>query len=517
MGEDRGFGRNRTIIAAGAVAVLLCGCALPPATEGWTPPAWSDAVGISAADAQPGEGQELNDLGFVQGRIRNDAAGYQARYVEIPGAAEFNSRIEALIRGPLDGVDFQPEAFAVGSGLGERGCVPGSMDWDAERVLSDPATGPVAGTGTAITCEVIAAFGTTVGVALRTVTGSGGSPQSDQKTTLYVDLSTGAVTDSTQLWTPQAAADLWTRAMEYLRRQSGGLSAAPLQPPADEQVALAAQAFGYTTERDDGSFVLTLPRGLASPELAGLGIDQTAEPTTLAVSGDVAANWQSDQAASVYAQQGTAFTGLPQWTPGSTPIDCALLSCVAVTYDDGPGPYTIQLLDTLRAEQAGATFFEQGINVQSNPDITKAVVEAGQEIGSHTMTHADLTKIPLSGAVAEVNRAADLIAGVTGRPVTLYRPPYGATNSAVLGAVGKPAILWSIDTNDWQNPGPQALIDRSVPVAKPGAIILFHDVHVDSVTTAPQILEGLADRGFTMVTVSQLFGGSVPQGVVRNR
>ena len=83
----------------------------------------------------------------------------------------------------------------------------------------------------------------------------------------------------------------------------------------------------------------------------------------------------------------------------------------------------------------------------------------------------------------------------------------------ILGA----AILWSIDTNDWQGPGRAALIQRSVPVSKPGDIILFHDTHRDSVTAAGDVMAGLQDRGFTPVTVTQMFGGKVPPGKVPRR
>jgi peptidoglycan/xylan/chitin deacetylase (PgdA/CDA1 family) len=110
-----------------------------------------------------------------------------------------------------------------------------------------------------------------------------------------------------------------------------------------------------------------------------------------------------------------------------------------------------------------------------------------------------------------------LLTKLTGRAVGIYRPPYGAVDDKVLAAVGQPAILWSIDTLDWKKPGREELARRSVGVATPGDIILFHDLHAETVENADVVLRGLRDRGFTLVTVEQLFGGSVPAGRVTRR
>lgn len=509
----RGWGR---LLVASATVALLAGCSEPLATPGWTPPAWEGASSVRLVAADARTGPALDDLGFVERRVRNDAAGYQARYVEIPGATEFNKAVDAIIRAPLAGAPLEPEAFPSGSGLADRGCVPGSAGWEADRLLTDSATGPANGSGAAVTCEIVAAFGSTVGVAMRTVTGSNGTAATDQTITFYADLKTGTVIDSADRWTPQAASELWTRGVEQLRRAAGGLSGAPIAPPSEEQTALAAQSFGYVRERADGTATITLPAGIASPELAGLGVERTSEPTTVVVDAELLASWQSEAAGSLRSQQGVPFTGLPAWD-ASLPVDCSLLTCIAITFDDGPSQSTPRLLETLRAEQSGATFFMQCKNVSSQPDVVKSVATEGQEIGSHTMTHTDLTQLSAEKASAEVNDCANKISALTGRPVTLYRPPFGAVNAKVLEAVGKPAILWSIDTNDWQRPGPDALIQRTVPVAKRGDIILFHDIHPDSVNTAGRIIEGLKDRGFTPVTVTQLFGDHVPRSVVRSR
>ena len=92
----------------------------------------------------------------------------------------------------------------------------------------------------------------------------------------------------------------------------------------------------------------------------------------------------------------------------------------------------------------------------------------------------------------------------------MFRPPYGEFTPRVLAAAGMPAILWDIDTNDWQGPADDVLIARAVEQPCAGSIVLLHDVHAVTARTAGAVLDGLLDRGFQLVTVRQLFGGELP-------
>ena len=75
-------------------------------------------------------------------------------------------------------------------------------------------------------------------------------------------------------------------------------------------------------------------------------------------------------------------------------MDCAQVKCVALTFDDGPTPYTDRLLSILTANKAKATFFEIGNKVAANPAGAKRVVEAGMELGNHTWEHPNMTTLP---------------------------------------------------------------------------------------------------------------------------
>lgn len=522
-------------------ALLLGGCArIEPAAD-WSPPAWPETAGVQlvVAELEPeptdtatsdtpdtadtavdGDAAvtELNELGFIENRIRNDALAMNLRSVELPGMHPFNTRVAELISAAITstGGTFVPEVFPVSAGLGDRGCLAGSTTWPAEEVLADERTGPAGGSGLAMTCEVIAAYGSVVGVAFRTVLGTADEVTSDRRVAIYADLASNTVIDGSALWKAEAATALWRQAAEQLRRAAGGVSGAPLAEPGKKQVALAGQAFDSAQIDADGGALLTLPPGIIAPELEGLGIPATTGPTMIQVNAEVLSGWQSEEAAVLQQQAGEPFVGLEAWD-ARQPVNCALQACVAVTYDDGPTEFTGALLDTLQAERTPVTLFLLGSAASTYPELVQRAASEGHELASHTMTHPDLTTLKPSQVRQQVGGAAKIITDLTGIPVTMYRPPYGAVNQKVLNAEPLPAILWSIDTNDWRKPGKEALVERSVGVATPGDIILFHDTHSDSVEAAEVVMRGLKDRGFTPVTVSQLFGGTVPSGKVIRR
>ncbi|MGK0715812.1 polysaccharide deacetylase family protein [Leucobacter sp. W1153] len=527
-----------SLVGTLAFAVALSACAAEPVV-GWRPPtvpesAVTAGVTLAQAGADPlirddttaatesfalvddARSFDAAELGLAPHRLRSDALDLAARFVYVPGVPAFNEHVDRLIWAAIgaSGQPYSPEVHPVDAGLADRGCVAGSAAWPAAEVLSRPETGPVGGAGTAITCEVTGAFGTTLVLVLRTVTGSAADITSDALQTLYLDVSTGDMTEGVQEWREEAPAELWVAASELLRRQAGALSTAPLAAPDATQLALAAEALASAAHPADGGLLVTLPAGLTSPELEGIGAGPTTVQTVLQVDAAIADGWASDQRRALLAAAGQPFVGLTAAGARMT-VDCALLPCVALTYDDGPSGFTAELLDTLAAHHAAATFFMIGGTAAGKPDIVARVAAEGHEIGSHTMNHKTLTKIPGAEARAQVHDAAALLRQLSGQPVETYRPPYGAINAETQTAIDMPSVLWTIDTNDWQKPGQSALFERAVLPAQPGHIILFHDTHADTVNAAGDIIAGLQNRGFEPVTVSELFGGTAPNAIVR--
>jgi peptidoglycan/xylan/chitin deacetylase (PgdA/CDA1 family) len=206
------------------------------------------------------------------------------------------------------------------------------------------------------------------------------------------------------------------------------------------------------------------------------------------------------------------FLSRPPGARASAPrpqVDCLEVKCIALTFDDGPGPYTAKLLDMLAARHAKATFFLIGGNIRGREAVVRRELAEGHAVGDHTWSHPSLPTLSDGAIRSQLTRTLGEIRRATGRGTALMRPPYGATNrrvAVVTHRMGLAQILWSVDTNDWLDRDSAIVAHRAVSWARPGGIILMHDIHPTTVNAVPKILAGLARRGFTFVTVPELFG-----------
>jgi peptidoglycan/xylan/chitin deacetylase (PgdA/CDA1 family) len=194
----------------------------------------------------------------------------------------------------------------------------------------------------------------------------------------------------------------------------------------------------------------------------------------------------------------------------AAPVDCSQVKCVALTFDDGPSPYTDRLLQILRDNDAPSTFFLIGNKVAANPQGAKRIVEAGMEVASHTWEHPNMTTIPPEMIAGQLTKANDAIAAATGVTPTLYRPAGGLSNDTVQSAakqLGMAAILWDVIPFDWVNDADTAATtDVLKSQIKPGSVVLFHDTYSSTVDVVYQFLPVLKANGYHPVTVSQLLG-----------
>lgn len=213
-------------------------------------------------------------------------------------------------------------------------------------------------------------------------------------------------------------------------------------------------------------------------------------------------------------------TSSPTSTPTLTrpPVDCTKEKCVALTFDDGPGPDTPKLLDTLKAENVPATFLLVGKSVATYPDTVAREFREGHALGVHTWNHPQLTKLSDDKIVNEITSTADAIKkAAPDAQVTFTRPPYGAFNPrviSVLKSLNHATVIWDVDTLDWKHRDPNAVLSQVQKQTKPGSIILMHDIHPTSVQAVPEIIKYLRSQGFTLVTVPELFGGSLTPGKI---
>jgi peptidoglycan/xylan/chitin deacetylase (PgdA/CDA1 family) len=183
---------------------------------------------------------------------------------------------------------------------------------------------------------------------------------------------------------------------------------------------------------------------------------------------------------------------------------------VALTFDDGPGPYTPRILSILEHSGTPATFFEVGVLETYFHASTATIVGRGYPIGDHTESHAPMGKLSPKDQKAQLLQDVSAI-GAHGAPFPrLFRPPYGSWDKATLKLLHKYRmlmVLWSVDTSDYRKPGIAAIVHAAVKGARPGAIILLHDAGGDraqTVAALPKIIKALHARGYRLVTVPRL-------------
>jgi len=195
-------------------------------------------------------------------------------------------------------------------------------------------------------------------------------------------------------------------------------------------------------------------------------------------------------------------------------VDCAQVKCVALTFDDGPGPYTDRLLQILQDNDAKATFFLIGNKVASNPEGAKRIADAGMEIGSHTWEHPNMTTITPEDVPAQFSKAGDAIESATGLRPKLVRTAGGVISDQVLAEAKKQGLAdinWDVIPFDWINDSNIAATRYMLMTQiKPGSVVLFHDTYSSTVDLVYQFIPVLKANGYHLVTVSQLLGPREP-------
>jgi peptidoglycan/xylan/chitin deacetylase (PgdA/CDA1 family) len=186
---------------------------------------------------------------------------------------------------------------------------------------------------------------------------------------------------------------------------------------------------------------------------------------------------------------------------------------VALTFDDGPGAETGDVLAELQREHAVATFFVIGSRAKEDPEMVKKLYDAGMQIGNHTWTHPQLARLSATKQHEQLEQTQDEIASIIGVRPRFYRPPYWSWNDLTVreaGQLGMVGVLFSVDTNDWERPGTDAIINAALK-AKAGDIIAFHDAGGErrqTVDSIAPIVVALRARHLEPVTLDQLYAGT---------
>lgn len=206
---------------------------------------------------------------------------------------------------------------------------------------------------------------------------------------------------------------------------------------------------------------------------------------------------------------------VPRLTQRADPIYCAGTRghAFALTFDDGPSPYTPGLVHVLRRERGRATFFMVGNRVTIWPDAVRAAARVG-EIGNHTWSHPRLPALSAAEVRSELANTQRTIARVVGSVPRLFRPPYEESTpriELIARSLGLLDVRWSSDTGD-SRPGTPArvVLQRALAGLRPGAIILLHDPHPATARIAGAVLRAAGRRGLSAITVSELLAREPP-------
>jgi peptidoglycan/xylan/chitin deacetylase (PgdA/CDA1 family) len=183
---------------------------------------------------------------------------------------------------------------------------------------------------------------------------------------------------------------------------------------------------------------------------------------------------------------------------------------VALTFDDGPGPFTPAVIATLKRFHVPATFFQVGTAIAGFPQFARSELLAGFGVGDHTETHPFLAALPPAAQRAQIVGEARRIHDYGAPYPRFFRPPYESFDPAtarIVRAADMLMVLWSVDTKDFSRPGVAGIAATAFAQVRPGAIILMHDgggPRGQTVAALPRVIRGLRRRGYRLVTVGRL-------------
>lgn len=201
--------------------------------------------------------------------------------------------------------------------------------------------------------------------------------------------------------------------------------------------------------------------------------------------------------------------------PAIAPRPLALRAPCAVTFDDGPGRYTRQLLDSLKTRDVRATFFVLGEQVRREPDVVRRMSAEGHEVANHSFDHPNFRHLSPAEQQHEIDATQSALRSLGIEP-KYFRPPYGKYDPETVRAAardGLAVVLWTADGEDWRYQTVHALeahVEHELK-GNVGGIYLFHDIHPWTVAAIPEILDRLADRGCRFVTLSQFLAAKRPR------
>lgn len=185
---------------------------------------------------------------------------------------------------------------------------------------------------------------------------------------------------------------------------------------------------------------------------------------------------------------------------------------IALTFDAAWGADKTQgILDIMSQFGAKGTFFLVGFWMDKFEKETKAIADAGFDVGNHSRNHLNMPKLSQDEIKNEIEYVNDRAKELTGKTPVFFRAPFGDYDNKLMTAIeslNMVGVQWSIDSLDWKGLGAKQIYDRVVPKAKNGDIVLFHNNSEHILDALPMILTGLRAKGFRFVTLSEIVATS---------
>ena len=181
---------------------------------------------------------------------------------------------------------------------------------------------------------------------------------------------------------------------------------------------------------------------------------------------------------------------------------------IAISFDAAWGSdLTPELLNILKQYNVKTTFFLVAFWVDKYPEMVKRIDEEGHEIGNHSAKHPKMSQLSKEQITEELTITSNKIEKITGKKVSLFRPPFGDYNNTLMktaNELGYYVIQWDVDSLDYKDYGCSAIIDRVISKVNNGSIVLFHNNATYTKDALPIILEKLKEKGYSIVPVSEL-------------
>ncbi|UTN05370.1 polysaccharide deacetylase family protein [Flavobacterium bizetiae] len=181
---------------------------------------------------------------------------------------------------------------------------------------------------------------------------------------------------------------------------------------------------------------------------------------------------------------------------------------IALTFDDGPSTFTLEVLELLKKYDVKATFFCIGKNIEAHPEILKQIIADGHLVGNHSYSHSKFFDFYNAEKIQqEIQKTDELLEKYTSKKINFFRPPYGVTTPSIRRALEKTkhkVIGWNIRSLDGGTKNQELIFNRIIKRVSPGGIVLLHDTASHSVLVLEQFLQFLKQNNYKVISIEEL-------------